>query len=202
MDSKTEANLIRQLIADNQNKQAAERLHQWFEGKSASRQDAALGLLNRVTSLNDNVLRGLISQADADLERNRITQSLLDLAKQLDDTDTLPMTGKGFPAKPLLAIGIVLHNLEFAAIFYPCRVHWQFCRYGDISFWQRQQQLAVVLSSGEGVAAVFGIPLAFAVDEFLSRLAGHKARLNHIPVAVNNVVILRTVLDNFRATQL
>ncbi len=108
MDSKTEANLIRQLIADNQNKQAAERLYQWFEGKSTSRQDAALGLLNRVTSLNDNVLRGLISQADADLERNRITQSLLDLAKQLDDTDAMPITGKGFPAKPLLAIGIVL----------------------------------------------------------------------------------------------
>ena len=108
MDSKTEVGAIRQLIADNQNRQAAERLYQWFEGKSAGRQDAALGLLNRVTALNDNVLRGLISQADADLERNRITNSLLELVKQLDDTGPLPAAGKPFPVKVSIAVVVVL----------------------------------------------------------------------------------------------
>lgn len=82
--------LIRQLIADNQNKAAAERLYEWFEGKSADRQDAALALLNRITALEHNVLGGLIAQADADLERNRITKALLELSKQLDETGALP----------------------------------------------------------------------------------------------------------------
>lgn len=108
MDSKTEAGAIRQLIADNRNREAAERLYQWFDGKSAGRQDAALGLLNRVTALNDNVLRGLISQADADLERNRITNSLLELVKQLDDTGPLPAAGKPFPVKVSIAVVVVL----------------------------------------------------------------------------------------------
>ncbi len=82
--------LIRQLIADNQNKAAAEHLYQWFEGKSAGRQDAALALLNRITALEHNVLGGLIAQADADLERNRITKALLELSKQLDETGEVP----------------------------------------------------------------------------------------------------------------
>ncbi len=88
MSSQNEATLIRQLIADNQNKAAAERLYQWFEGKSAGRQDASLALLNRIASLDSNVLGGLVSQADAELERNRITKALLELSKQLDETGT------------------------------------------------------------------------------------------------------------------
>jgi len=36
------------------------------------------------------VLGGLIAQADADLERNRITKALLELSKQLDETGALP----------------------------------------------------------------------------------------------------------------
>jgi len=88
--SEQEALLIRQLIADNQNKAAAERLYAWFEGKSDSRQDAALALLNRIKALDSSVLGGLISQADADLERNRITKALLELSKQLDDTGEMP----------------------------------------------------------------------------------------------------------------
>lgn len=87
MSSQNEATHIRQLIAENQNKVAAERLYEWFEGKSAGRQDAALALLNRITALEHNVLGGLIAQADADLERNRITKALLELSKQLDATD-------------------------------------------------------------------------------------------------------------------
>ena len=87
-----DASLIRQLIADNQNKAAAERMYEWFEGKSAGRQDAALALLNRITALEHNVLGGLIAQADADLERNRITKALLELSKQLDETGETPET--------------------------------------------------------------------------------------------------------------
>ncbi len=109
MDAKKEAEIIRQYIADNRNKEAAERLCQWFEGKSTGRQNAALGLLNRVSALNDNILRGLISQADADLERNRITQALLDLTKQLDDTDPLPSVGGRFSLTAIaVAAAVVL----------------------------------------------------------------------------------------------
>ena len=107
MDAKKEAELIRQYIADNRNKEAAERLCQWFDGKSTGRQDAALGLLNRVSSLNDNILRGLVSQADADLERNRITQALLDLTKQLDDTDPLPSGAGRFSIKTIAVAAAV-----------------------------------------------------------------------------------------------
>lgn len=70
MDAATESGIIRQLIADNRNREAAQRLHAWFEGRSAGRQDAALGLLNRITALEAGLMRGLIGQADADLERN------------------------------------------------------------------------------------------------------------------------------------
>ena len=94
MSSQNEMTLLRQLIADNRNKEAAERLYQWFEGKSAGRQDAALALLNRISALDSNVLGGLVSQADAELERNRITKALLELTKQLDET------GEAEPEKP------------------------------------------------------------------------------------------------------
>lgn len=86
MDAAAEYKLLCQLIADNRNREAAERLNAWFDGKSAGRQEAAVGLLNRIAALQENVLRGVISQADANLENNRITQALLDLAKQLDET--------------------------------------------------------------------------------------------------------------------
>lgn len=86
MTSEQALSTLRQLIADNQNKAAAELLFQWFEGKSASRQDTALALLNRIKALDSQVLGGLIAQADADLERNRITKALLELGKQLDET--------------------------------------------------------------------------------------------------------------------
>ncbi len=90
MNSEQEAALLRQFIADNQNKSAAERLYQWFEGKNAERQDAALALLNRINALDSNVLGGLMSQADVDLERNRITKALLELSKQLNETGAMP----------------------------------------------------------------------------------------------------------------
>jgi DNA-binding transcriptional regulator YbjK len=96
MNSEQESAILRQLIADNQNKAAAERLSQWFADKSESRQDAALALLSRIQSLDSSVLGGLISQADADLERNRITKALLELSKQLDDTGEIA----GAPAPP------------------------------------------------------------------------------------------------------
>ncbi|MBL7780886.1 MAG: hypothetical protein JNM22_06685 [Saprospiraceae bacterium] len=91
MTSEQTSATLRQLIADNQNKAAAELLYGWFEGKSASRQDAALALLNRIKALDSQVLGGLIAQADADLERNRITKALLELGKQLDETGEADM---------------------------------------------------------------------------------------------------------------
>ena len=52
MTAEQTSTTLRQLIADNQNKAAAELFYQWFEGKSASRQDAALALLNRIKALD------------------------------------------------------------------------------------------------------------------------------------------------------
>jgi hypothetical protein len=117
MDSATEATLLRQLIANNQNREAAERLHRWFEGKSADRYDAAIGLLNRITALNDNVLRGLIGPADANLENNRITHALLDLTKQLDETAPLKIANRTFATKWLLSATAVLIALALFWIF-------------------------------------------------------------------------------------
>jgi len=106
MDSASEGALLRNLIADNQQKEATERLYRWFEGKNAARQDAALALLSRINALEESVLGGLISQVDADLERNRITKAVLELSKQLDQKDTLP--GARRPFGVLLAGGVIL----------------------------------------------------------------------------------------------
>ena len=103
----SEALLLRQLIADNQNKAAAERLYAWFEGKSESRRDAALALLNRIRALDSSVLGGLISQADADLERNRITKALLELTKQLDDTEEITTEPAPPPTSKAWIFGVV-----------------------------------------------------------------------------------------------
>ncbi len=98
MDATAETRHIRQLIADNQNRAAAERLLAWFESRSPERQDAALGLLNRIAALESSMLRGLIGQADAELERNRITQALLDLSGQLNATGPVrSSTGRPLP---------------------------------------------------------------------------------------------------------
>lgn len=124
MDSAAEFKLIRQLIADNQNREAAERLSRWFEGKSADRQDAAFALLNRIAALNDNVLRGLTSQADATLENNRITQALLDLAKQLDETTPIRTVSNRLSTKWLIAA---------AAVILAVALFWVFNKSGNVS---------------------------------------------------------------------
>lgn len=113
-----EATILRQLIADNQNKEAAERLYQWFEGKSASRQDAALALLNRIKALDDQVLGGLIAQADAELERNRITKALLELSKQLEETGepTEQETGSGSKAWIYGVVAILAAGMLYLAL--------------------------------------------------------------------------------------
>lgn len=117
MNSEQEAIQIRQLIADNQNKSAAERLYRWFEGKSTERQDAALALLNRITALDSNVLGGLMAQADADLERNRITKALLELSKQLDETGAMPDASPPPMSKTWIfgVVAIVLAGMVYLA---------------------------------------------------------------------------------------
>lgn len=114
MESENEAALLRQLIADNQNKEAAERLYHWFQGKNEARQDAALALLNRINALHTNVLGGLVAQADADLERNRITKALLELSKQLDEQGEHPEADA--PMSKTWIFGVLA--IAFAGIIY------------------------------------------------------------------------------------
>lgn len=104
MDAAAEFDLLRQLIADSKNRETAERLSHWFEGKSTARQDAALALLNRINTLQEDINRGVIGQEAAQLENNRITQALLDLARQLEQTGPLK---SAVPGKPKLSWWII-----------------------------------------------------------------------------------------------
>lgn len=125
MDTAAEFDLLRQLIADSKNREAAERLSHWFEGKSTARQDAALALLNRVNTLQEDINRGVIGQEAAQLENNRITQALLDLARQLEQTGPLKSVKSTKPGLPrwIIGAGIVLLAILTFIIFYKKKDH-------------------------------------------------------------------------------
>lgn len=73
---------IKRLVAENETRQAAERLLAQFQGRNEQLAKLALVQLNNLKRLLDQTAAGVLSQAEIGLEQNKINQALLYLADE------------------------------------------------------------------------------------------------------------------------
>lgn len=73
---------VRHLIAENEQRQAAELLYKSFSGKNEQLAKIALVQLNNLKRLSDQVATGILSQAEINIELAKVNQSLLYLADE------------------------------------------------------------------------------------------------------------------------
>lgn len=83
MDNKETAKHLKALIANNQHSEAIEEMLKLLESTGGEGEDGLFVLLGRKNRLDDQLLKNTISKDNADLEFNRITDTLLTYANKI-----------------------------------------------------------------------------------------------------------------------
>ena len=105
---------VHQLIADDRLETAVDELSRYWSGRHRGLHAAMLQTSRRLRALRDRQVKGTVSQADADVERARITEVLLAAAEQVDQPapELPPEMEAGAPAartsRWLLAAGALI----------------------------------------------------------------------------------------------
>lgn len=99
---------VRQLISQSSLREAAEALAKAWAGQPGQMDRLAMALMRRLSTLEQQTARGVLSTGEADLERSRIADGLLFLADRLTDPSlempahlgaSLPGAGQGSGAR-------------------------------------------------------------------------------------------------------
>lgn len=112
---------VRNLIVDNQTRQAAEYLCLHFETIGGEQFQTALLLQGRIRKLESQIAKNTISREDADLEHSRINEALLQLVEDSGKTISNPhessLSWKKMRTPLLAAAGLVLVIFVFLPFF-------------------------------------------------------------------------------------